>query len=63
MSKPGFVEMYFFLSYCKARKKGWNDIKDAMLSALHAHGFDVKDIGGKWCLVAKATGAEEGERQ
>ncbi len=51
MSKPDSIVLYYFLYYCKSRQKGWDDLMEAMLNALHDHGFDVKDINGKWCLV------------
>ena len=43
--------MFYFFTYCKARKKGWNELIDTMLAAINNHGFDVKEINGKWCLV------------
>ena len=49
--KPDYLVMFYFLNYCKSRKNGWTGLMDAMLNVLHDHGFDVKEIQGKWCLV------------
>ena len=42
---------FYFISYCKARAHGWDDLAEAMLNALHDHGYDIKLIDGKHCLV------------
>ena len=52
MSKQKLLQVYYyFLTYCKARRKGWDEIKNAMLAALHDHDFDVIETPGRLCLV------------
>ena len=53
MEKPDSFVMFYFLSYCKAKMKGWDEFAEYMLNALHDRGFDMKEINGKWCLVKK----------
>ena len=56
MQKPDEKVMFYFLTYCKAVRNGWEEVVDPMLNALGAHGYEVREIGGKWCLVKKIGG-------
>jgi hypothetical protein len=61
MKKSEISVIFYFLVWCKAREKGWDDLAYATLNALHDHGFDVKVIGGRWNLVKLEDEGIEGE--
>ena len=61
MSKtPDATVLFYFLTYCAARKKGHRELEDAMLNAIHDHGFDVEtQANGNWALVQKEDNFEQ----
>ena len=59
MKSQTYAVLWYFATYCKSVAKGWNDLADAMLNALRDHGYDVKKIDGKLCLVENDGGEDE----
>ena len=53
MNLPDKFVMFYFATYCKARKKCWDDLAETMLNALHDRGWDAVEINGYLCLVEK----------